>query len=670
MTLVIDTTLQDRYLIKQVIAQGGMGAVYLAEDTTLGVMVAIKENLYASKESSRQFRQEATILAGLRHPNLPRVTDHFELPNQGQYLVMDYIEGEDLKHIIKNEGQLDIDRVVQIGKSICDALIYLHSLDPPVVHRDIKPGNIKITPDGKIYLVDFGLAKASQPDMPTTTGAQAFTPGYAPPEQYGEGRTGPATDIYALGATLYAALTASIPEDAMARALGNAELTPVVQRNPNVPRRLAQTLDKAMSVRMKDRFVNAYEFREALGNATTSESAKPIPQPTTSSPQPAVMDESEATRPGWHTSQSKDKMKKQPRLWMTIPAGILLLAGLIGSLSLLGGQSLSNATATVTMASDETPSALASATPEALPTPAASETAAVNEIVVPTESPTNAETQTGGSAEIAYVSDQSGVPQIWIMNADGSGQRQITNIAGGACQVDWSPRGDKIVFTSPCEKGDNRFVGASVFVSNPDGSDLRIMDTTPGGDYDPAWSPMGDKIAFTSVRDRIPHIYVYDTVKQSITALTGPSSFDSHPTWSADGSQIAFQSNRLGVMQVWVLDLKSNSVSDYSPIDSGNSIQPAWAAAGDFIAYSQGSNLPWAVIKRTGDRFSPEVRLETIRPILNISISPDDRWLAFNSIQEGNSDIYVLNTSGSSLIRLTNSPATEEQPAWRPFKNP
>ncbi|MEJ5203310.1 MAG: serine/threonine-protein kinase, partial [Anaerolineales bacterium] len=228
MTLDAGFLLNNRYRIERVIAHGGMGAIYDAIDESLGVRVAIKENLFSTEESSRQFKREATMLAGLRHPNLPRVTDHFVMPDNRQYLVMDYIEGEDLRQLLERQKKLPEQSVLTIGITICDALSYLHSRHPPIVHRDIKPGNIKITPNGQIFLVDFGLAKYSQAGQATTTGAQALTPGFAPPEQYGQG-TVPLSDIYSLGATLYTALTGHVPEDGLARAVGQATLTPVRQ---------------------------------------------------------------------------------------------------------------------------------------------------------------------------------------------------------------------------------------------------------------------------------------------------------------------------------------------------------------------------------------------------------------------------------------------------------
>ncbi|MGE5251269.1 MAG: serine/threonine-protein kinase, partial [Bacteroidota bacterium] len=252
-----------------------MGSVYNAMDETLGILVAVKENLFTTEDAARQFRLEAIILANLRHPNLPRVTDHFTIDGQGQYLVMDYIEGEDLRERMERLGVVPEDDVIVIGAAMCDALTYLHSRMPPILHRDIKPGNVKIAPNGHIVLLDFGLAKVVQGDQPTTVGARAMTPGYSPPEQYGTARTDARSDIYSLGATLYAAASGVIPEDGLARAMENAQLSPLRKRNPNTSRRFGLVIEKAMAVDPSDRFQTAEDFKRAL-LASKSKTQQPV----------------------------------------------------------------------------------------------------------------------------------------------------------------------------------------------------------------------------------------------------------------------------------------------------------------------------------------------------------------------------------------------------------
>ena len=163
MTLEQGDLLYNRYRILDILGRGGMGSVYHAIDESLGVDVAVKENLFVTAEYEQQFRLEAVILASLRHPNLPRVTDHFTIENQGQYLVMDYIEGEDLRNLM-TDAPLSEEEAVRIGVAVCEALAYLHGRHPAILHRDIKPGNVRIAADGHVYLVDFGLAKMVNDD--------------------------------------------------------------------------------------------------------------------------------------------------------------------------------------------------------------------------------------------------------------------------------------------------------------------------------------------------------------------------------------------------------------------------------------------------------------------------------------------------------------------------
>ncbi|MCJ7716742.1 MAG: serine/threonine protein kinase [Anaerolineales bacterium] len=264
MTLKQGELLLERYRIVEVLGHGGMGSIFRAVDENLGLEVAVKENLFTIDDYARQFRREATILANLRHANLPRVSDHFSLEDQGQYLIMDYIEGEDLQERLERIGPFEEEEVVFIGASICDALAYMHSRDPAVLHRDIKPANVRITPGGGVYLVDFGLAKVMHGDQTTTTGARAMTMGFSPPEQYGAARTDARTDIYSLGATLYTALTGLTPEDSLAQTMDQVELTPVRERNPKISKRVSEAVEKALQVHPNDRFQLAAEFKNEL----------------------------------------------------------------------------------------------------------------------------------------------------------------------------------------------------------------------------------------------------------------------------------------------------------------------------------------------------------------------------------------------------------------------
>ena len=244
-----------------------------------------EENKDTSPEAQRQFTREATVLANLSHPNLPRVTDHFILPGQGQYLVMDYVEGDDLAGVLSQRGPLPVQQAVTWISQVADALIYLHSRQPPVVHRDIKPANIKITPEGKAMLVDFGLVKILASDEVTITILQGRgTALYTPLEQYGgdSGHTDVRSDIYAFGATLYHLLTNHSPVEARELFLSPSALTPSRQLNPNVSQRTERAIQWAMNLHPDERPQDVETFRRALlgdWDPVTRPRA-PLPAPT------------------------------------------------------------------------------------------------------------------------------------------------------------------------------------------------------------------------------------------------------------------------------------------------------------------------------------------------------------------------------------------------------
>ncbi len=270
MPLAQGQVINNRYRIDRLLGLGGFGAVYQAWDQNLLRRCALKENLDTTERTVSQFQREAVILANLNHPNLPRVSDHFVIPGQGQYLVMDYIEGEDLQERLERAGHplpeaQALDWVVQV----CDALAYMHQQIPPIIHRDIKPANIRITPQGKAMLVDFGIAKAYDPHARTTVGARAVTPGFSPPEQYGQGSTDERSDIYALGATLYTLLTGQTPPESVDLMSGDApplSLAHVV--NPEVDSRVSQEIARAMSTSKTGRFQHVDDFKAALLQGT------------------------------------------------------------------------------------------------------------------------------------------------------------------------------------------------------------------------------------------------------------------------------------------------------------------------------------------------------------------------------------------------------------------
>ena len=284
MPLNIGQMLNNRYRIIKLLGAGGFGAVYRALDVTLSAPCAIKESFSTEEEFLRQFEREAKTLANLRHPNLPKVTDYFTLEGQGQYLVMEYIEGEDLQTLLdQHVTPFPPEQALVWIEQVCAALVYLHNRTMPIIHRDIKPANIRLTAENQAILVDFGLSKTFDASTRTTRGARAITPGFSPPEQYGAGNTDIRSDLYALGATLYALVTGRDPVESIQRTL-DVPLPPPSQFNPLISPALEAVILKAMAVKPTERFQSAAEFRDALANANQPRGGS---QPVTVSP-PAV----------------------------------------------------------------------------------------------------------------------------------------------------------------------------------------------------------------------------------------------------------------------------------------------------------------------------------------------------------------------------------------------
>lgn len=273
------TTLWSRYHIQELVARGGQGSIYQAEDLRLaGRLCAIKEvipDLDVSKEhqeqTQEQFHREASILARLDHPNLPKVSDFF-FYNGRDYLVMDYVPGRDLREIIEEhrakESFIPEKDVLSWGNQIIDALTYLHDQVPSILHRDIKPANIKLTPGGPLKLVDFGLVKVMAPDdNRTVTVLQGKgTVQYTPMEQYGgdTGHTDIRSDIYSLGATLFHLLTLQPPPEAKERFLFPNKQMSLREINPDVSLKTEQAILHALAMHPDERPKNTKILKNEL----------------------------------------------------------------------------------------------------------------------------------------------------------------------------------------------------------------------------------------------------------------------------------------------------------------------------------------------------------------------------------------------------------------------
>lgn len=682
MPLEPNDILIQRYRIDGQLGKGGMGTVYLAHDLTLDVQVAVKENLNLNPESERQFRREARLLASLRHPNLPRVTDHFILEDR-QYLVMDYIAGIDL-HTRSIEKPPSVEEVISWADSIADALVYLHSRQPPVIHRDIKPANLKLQPDGTIVLVDFGIAKESD-KAKTTTGARGLTPGFSPPEQYGDQRTDARSDQYAFGATIYLLITNQRPADSIQRMLGKEELKPVRDLNPAVPEHVDAALQRALALDKDQRFPSVGEFRQALRGELALETIRaPLSMP------------SGATIPAQRGGNRG--------IWIGAIAAIVLVGvGLTLTFSgaipfLRPAASLSPTPSELTVAMLPTVTTQPSPSPDGS-TPTVSATATVMATPTLPASPTAVPVTLGGASRIAFVSDRDDgrTLQIWTMNPDGSDTEQLTFGPGDKLQPRWSPDGAKILYVAP--GGRDAFgndLGVDIFVINADRSgEPTNLTQSIGDDFDPAWSADGTQVAFTSTRvNDLRQVFLIGVgcspapetcvVTAEPDNLTEGFAVEYQPAWSPDDDQLAVIASinqapgRIFLRPVLRNENKTDEPNEGQArmFDVRDRIIGAeelgWSRDGEYLVFS------WIISRGQEEIYIASVSNPGLDPIkLTNSLgnkeptfSPDGQWIAFTSTRDQNPEIYVMTNNGSGQKNLTNDPGRDFQADWLPFTIP
>jgi serine/threonine protein kinase len=695
MELEHNTFLRDRYRILEQLGKGGMGAVYLAQDTVLQTNVAVKINQNPRIEGRDQFLHEARLLASLRHPNLPRVIDYFVI-EQSQYLVMDYVPGDDLGSIVIRDGIQPVEKVVTWARQLGNALQYLHSQNPPVVHRDIKPANIKITPRGEVMLVDFGIAKSVDISQETSTGARGLTPGYSPPEQYGAARTGPYSDQYGLAATIYNLLTAKKPVDSVERLLGQAVLIPISQLNRSVPEDVQKTLEKALSVKPEERFSSVAEFVDALGatGAASGDATQISPVKTFQSSSQVIPPpiSNASTRVGTAPpppppppiSTPLAEGKKPNRMIWIIAAGLLAVIAIV----VIGGIFIYNnfidnnrtPTAIVAIIATQTIPVLPSNTLASTETtlPQFTETATIPPTVTSTFTPEPSLTATpalesiGRGGLVAYVSNEGDGQtfQIWTMRVylDLEGKlvagdkTQITFNPGNKDYPSWSPDGTRILYSADSGDSTNKM---DLWSMDPDGQNQTNIITYPGDDTDAVWSPDGQWIAFSTDNraDGILQLMIVKPDGSGIRRLsTDKQEFS--PEWSPRMDKLVYVLSANNARYLWIRDPKNDFVDTEQNLMFGRLKyfdDPAWSPNAEWISYTK-------VEGRTNDIYLARVAafgLE-LKRLTNTTFdsypawSSDSQWILFTSNRDGNHEIYIMDILGTQQTNLTMTTNAEE----------
>ncbi len=698
-----------RYKVINLLGKGGMGEVYLAEDQSLANQVAVKANHNLSPHASAQFIREARLLASLKHPNLPRVIDYFT-ENDSQYLVMDYIPGENLRTMVEQKTPLSTPLILQWAEQLGNALSYLHTQNPPIYHRDIKPANIKITPNGEVILVDFGIAKTGEPSQETQSGAWGYTPGYAPPEQVSGLRTGPYSDQFSLAATLYYLFAGRPPADSAKRMIGEEELIPLQQLSPTIPPHTAYAIEKAMSIKPEARFSTVQDFIAALCNTS------PIPDPSSTQStivgQRTVITPSRGTPPmpaaGYppvaQVVPPEPAKRKSPLVWI-IGAVVVIGVG-IGAVLLLSNLVRGGKSQNIAPAQTNTPMVIVitSEAPET-PVPATLEPTITMEpdatqaeptitsepLLTETEAPSY--TPVGKGGKVAFVSNRQadGFDQIWLMdivqNASGSllgiNPTQLTFSEGNKASPAWSPDGSKLLYSG--------FSNGFTSNGNPVAMDIWLLDLSlPGAepidisqrqrdDKFPSWSPVGDKIVFTSYYrdDGIPQLFMTDPEGSTQTRLSERFA-ESYATWTPNAEFLLFVQSTGNLNVVYMRDKYSQYTNGENKFDRmsdegrlGSVSEPNLSLDGTILAYTQTNG------SKTNIYTAPFAdRGKTVTGLTSSGMdnwpfwSPDGQWLLFNSIRDGNSEIYIMDKTGGQVTNLTNLASQDKEPAWQPVPFP
>lgn len=725
MTIDKGQVISQRYRIVSLLGQGGFGAVYRAWDLNLNRPCALKENLGLSEDARRQFEREAQLLANLSHPGLPRVIDHFVIKDQGQYLVMDYIEGDDLRQILEqSDGPLPESQVIAWALQVSDALHYLHSQKPAIIHRDIKPANIKITPQGKAVLVDFGIAKVYDPNLRTTLGARAVTPGYSPPEQYGQGQTDVQSDVYALGATLYTLLTGQVPPDSVDIVTGNTKPPlSVISINPSVSPAVSAAITQAMNTNRTNRLRSMRELQAALqGRLSLSPEAVAVKQTQTApagralpvSPVRPVYPSRDRSAPpdsrppgSQQTAlpvshPAKPRSRSLPWLVFIFGAGFVLVigvAGLFGIIKIFNPATktpvptgLSNLP-TDTMESiiqdtqvSYTPVPTITMSPSPTPEPSATPTPSEPFFIMP-------------QSRLAFVSDHrmDGKERIFIIDLTGGGyvKDQLFGLqpfskpqqlpALEPYDMAWWPDwcgGNQTIFFEVQDMDEPDFQTVAYVASDGSGNASGISLPALGKLGVPRCSYSGNQVLISTLTNpgkNLWELYSYNIHTQTADPVGSDYTLAGYASWASDDSWFVFMDKYKEGSFYLVRMLLNTYTKDTIQVPASivdRKYPTVSPVNGDivFACYDKNWNL-CRVDKNLGNyqvlltnlvdmsnkRSAPKRIIPAVTPVW----SPDGIWLAYASNKDGDWDIYLYSSEYEIELNLTQGLGGDQfQPAW------
>jgi Tol biopolymer transport system component len=681
------------YSIVRPLGRGGMGEVYVAQDTKLNRQVALKllpREMASDVERLERFRREAQAVAALNHPNI--VTIHSVEEADGvHFITLELVEGQTLDKLIP-AGGVSIEKFFNIAIPLVDAVAAAH--DRGVVHRDLKPANVMVTADDRVKVLDFGLAKLLEPDPKTKAGAETAMAGehltgegkilgtvaYMSPEQAEAKPLDHRTDIFSLGVILYQLATGELPfkgdtqMSILSSILRDAPAS-VTGLKAQLPRHLGRIIHKALEKPLNRRYQTALDLRNDLDELKHE------------------IDTGEIVL-GGTAIRDPEAVRRVPaqRRTSTLPVAIavialLLVAGAawwLGWIPRAGGPpTVTSARQITTTRTDAWPTVspdgqwIAFARFQAQPAPeiflqslgdqrAVQLTKGLGAVGTPAFSP--------DGTSIAFCS-LNGAGGIFVMGRMGGNVRRLTDRGYNPA---WSPDGKRIAFAL-------EFVFGNPFRRNNPLRQLVIVDVATGQQTEtgiqdavqPAWSPHGQRIAFWGVDEQAwRDIYTASADGGKPVRVTRDVHVDHSPAWSPDGRWLYFVSTRGGPMGIWRVGIDERTGEpDGEPqqVTVGGLTEPAFlsfSADGRRLMYQE------ALVQTRIDRADfdpvtlraapkPQSVLQGSRRLIQLDVSADGKWLAYRT-EDARQDVYIARDDGSEQQQVTNDDAKDWMPRWSP----
>ncbi len=636
------------YRIEKKLGEGGMGVVYRAEDIKLKRPVVLKflsSQLTGDANATKRFEREAQAEAALNHPNIVTIYDVGEFEGQ-TYISMEYVDGDDLSREI-DAGPVTIERALDVATQLCSALKQAHDIG--IVHRDVKPANILVDPNGTVKVVDFGLAKLRGVSKITMDASAVGTMGYMAPEQLKGEAVDHRADIWSLGIVLYHMLAGQLPwkgdyDQAVAYEVVNEPHRPLEEIKPDVPEQLQEIVEKALAKNPDDRYPNIDALSEDLSSAAASLGIE-ISAPKARPDKPAT------------TSRRRLYVVSAIALVLVVIAAAILRHWIAGD------------------ARQPVYVVPASTTPRVFQVELKQVTFSMGLEEYPSLSPD------GG--RVAFCAEVDRFKQIFINDLQSHEEMQVTDTDSDNIQPEWSPDGETLLFVRSHATG-GKLEPGDVFGTHTEG-DIWLHELASGKEqkivdnaFNPSYSPDGTRIAFDASIAGPRRIWTSDRLGRNPRQITFDDSEVTAqivPRWSPDGTKIVFQNAEWTTFDIKVVDVSSGEIRSVTN-DRYLDLNPVWAHSGKaiyFSSYRSGGLNIWRVpVNTRGLPVSPPGQITTgSGQDVQLAMSPDGSQLAF-SILKQNADIWRLPVSPNTgeptgdPVPVISTTREDSRGAWSP----